>query len=704
MGELVVRDLRCSHLEEFVAHGSNVNCLALGHKSGRVMVTGGEDKKVNMWAVGKPNCIMSLSGHTSAIEAVRFGNSEEMVAAGSMSGALKIWDLEAAKIVRTLTGHKANLRSLDFHPYGDFVASGSLDTNIKLWDIKRKGCIFTYKGHTNCVNCLRFSPDGRWIASAGEDGSVKLWDLTAGKLLTELNDHTGPVNSLEFHPNEFLLASGSSDRTAKYWDLETFQCVSTTDGECGGIRSISFHPDGLCLYAATQDVLKVYGWEPARCYDTVATGWGKVVDIATAQSQLIGALYSQTNVSTYVVDLQKVQPMGGVPAEPSPEPPTVQAAPAAPPAQRLSASGRKSFQTDRPQTQSTKQQNPYKEEPQEPAGQGDDPEDDAQSVADIKDPNDYREIFQPRHGLSHSPTTTAQPFPAPPDDGIPEKDIPPPPVIVKHNTRQQPVHVPPQRAAQSSPSQQTQSRQQQQPAQPAQFAPPPVSQQPHSQPPAPHSATSVPASTVIPSQREQPVGLAVEDFLPKRGVPVVNEGQSYPSNMSEAEAISTIMKGHDAMVAVMSSRTKNLSIVRALWTGGNMKTALDSAVNMNDQAVIVDLLNVLIFKPALWNLDVCLGMLPHLKDLINSKYESYVHCGCSALKLVLKNFGPVIKETVNAPPSIGVDITREERIRKCKSCFNNLMDIRSTLDSKSHVQGKMGSTFREVQLLMSLLE
>lgn len=44
--------------EDFVAHSSNVNCLALGHKSGRVLVTGGDDKKVNLWAVGKPNCIM----------------------------------------------------------------------------------------------------------------------------------------------------------------------------------------------------------------------------------------------------------------------------------------------------------------------------------------------------------------------------------------------------------------------------------------------------------------------------------------------------------------------------------------------------------------------------------------------------------------------------------------------------------------------
>ncbi len=41
--------------------------------------------------------LQSLSGHTSPIEAVHFGNAEEMVVAGSMSGALKIWDLEAAK-------------------------------------------------------------------------------------------------------------------------------------------------------------------------------------------------------------------------------------------------------------------------------------------------------------------------------------------------------------------------------------------------------------------------------------------------------------------------------------------------------------------------------------------------------------------------------------------------------------------------------
>ena len=53
-----------------MAHAGDVNCLALGHKSGRVMVTGGEDKKVNMWAVGKPNCVLVsklLRTHTDTL-------------------------------------------------------------------------------------------------------------------------------------------------------------------------------------------------------------------------------------------------------------------------------------------------------------------------------------------------------------------------------------------------------------------------------------------------------------------------------------------------------------------------------------------------------------------------------------------------------------------------------------------------------------
>ncbi|MFS7899514.1 hypothetical protein Hanom_Chr00s062471g01785701 [Helianthus anomalus] len=42
----------------FVAHASTVNCSKIGIKYSRVLVTVGEDHKVNLWAIGKPNAIL----------------------------------------------------------------------------------------------------------------------------------------------------------------------------------------------------------------------------------------------------------------------------------------------------------------------------------------------------------------------------------------------------------------------------------------------------------------------------------------------------------------------------------------------------------------------------------------------------------------------------------------------------------------------
>lgn len=38
--------------EEFAAHAGNVNCASIGKKSSGVLVTGGDDKRVNLWTIG----------------------------------------------------------------------------------------------------------------------------------------------------------------------------------------------------------------------------------------------------------------------------------------------------------------------------------------------------------------------------------------------------------------------------------------------------------------------------------------------------------------------------------------------------------------------------------------------------------------------------------------------------------------------------
>eukprot|EP00916_Digyalum_oweni_P002128 GHVL01003957.1.p1 GENE.GHVL01003957.1~~GHVL01003957.1.p1 ORF type:complete len:312 (+),score=51.95 GHVL01003957.1:60-995(+) len=140
-------------LQELHAHTAPVRCATLGGRSGQVMATGGDDKKINVWRVGRPNALMSLGGNASSVDCVCFDSAEETLLAGFQGGGMKVYNLEAQKS-RVIEGHRTRVLCCDFHPYGDFIASGSQDTNLKIWDLRRKSCIQTYKGHKNIMSTL----------------------------------------------------------------------------------------------------------------------------------------------------------------------------------------------------------------------------------------------------------------------------------------------------------------------------------------------------------------------------------------------------------------------------------------------------------------------------------------------------------------------------------------------------------------------
>ncbi|KAL0771862.1 hypothetical protein Bca101_037013 [Brassica carinata] len=197
---------RCKYFkEEFLAHSANVNCLSIGKKTSGLLITGGDDYKVNLWAIGKPTSLMSLCGHASEVDSVAFDSAEVLVLAGASSGLIKLWDLEEAKNRVVLL--------LNFIPFGEFLASGSNDTNLKIWYIRKKGCIQTYKGHTRGIDTIKFSPDGRWVVTGGLDNAVK---------------DTG-VRSIKFHPDGRTLFCGLDDGLKQ---IEPYVIGSVDKKEC----------------------------------------------------------------------------------------------------------------------------------------------------------------------------------------------------------------------------------------------------------------------------------------------------------------------------------------------------------------------------------------------------------------------------------------------------------------------------------------
>jgi len=217
----------------------------------------------------------------------------------------------------------------------------------------------------------------------------------------------------------------------------------------------------------------------------------------------------------------------------------------------------------------------------------------------------------------------------------------------------------------------------------------------------------------VPALPDKSSNLDLDDFLPRKfGTLSMRQSpttrateENYTLEQTELEVVANVAQGHKPMSTVLNSRHRNLQVVHNLWQHKDAKLAVETAVGMNDPAVIVDLLSVIIFRPFLWSLDLCVLLLPAISDLLQSKFEVYVTTSCNSLRLILKNFAPVIKTNIEIPSQgVGVDITRQERFNKCMSCYSQLVPIKAFVLKRQAMAGKMGQTFRELHILLQVFD
>lgn len=181
------------------------------------LVTSSKDGTSKIWNVRTQACVVTLSGHTDSVEAVRWGG-EDLIYTASRDRTIKVWNPDRGILVRTLVGHGHRVNTLALS--SDFVlrtgpfdhkrtrfsspeeaheaarakyetfrrqqgherlVSGSDDFTLYVWNPKEsKHPIKRLTGHQQAVNHIAFSPDGRYFASASFDKKVKVWNGFSG--------------------------------------------------------------------------------------------------------------------------------------------------------------------------------------------------------------------------------------------------------------------------------------------------------------------------------------------------------------------------------------------------------------------------------------------------------------------------------------------------------------------------------------------
>ncbi|KAH7848108.1 hypothetical protein Vadar_033885 [Vaccinium darrowii] len=239
------------------ASGSAVVCCQFS-SDGKLLASGGHDKKIVLWSTDTLKAKSTLEEHSSLITDVRFSTSMPCLATSSFDKTVRVWDTDnPGYSLHTFTGHSAYVFSSDFHPNkDDLICSCDWDGEIRYWSINNGSCQRVFKGATTQV---RFQPRlGRYLAAAAAN-VVSIIDVETQALRHSIPGHTKPIKSICWDPSGELLASVSED-SVRVW---TFG--SGSEGDC--IHELSCN-DGnkfqTCVFHPSYASLLVIG-----CYQSL---------------------------------------------------------------------------------------------------------------------------------------------------------------------------------------------------------------------------------------------------------------------------------------------------------------------------------------------------------------------------------------------------------------------------------------------------
>ncbi|XP_020593471.1 transcriptional corepressor LEUNIG-like [Phalaenopsis equestris] len=244
---------------EIVSTRASSNKVVCCHFSsdGKLLATGGHDKKAVLWFTDNLKPKSTLEEHSFLITDVRFSPSMPRLATSSFDKTVRVWDADnPGYSLRNFTGHSASVMSLDFHPNKeDLICSCDGEGEIRYWSINNGTCARVFKGGTTQ---MRFQPRlGRCLAAAAEN-IVAVMDVETQSCLHSLQGHSKHVDSICWDPSGELLASVSED-SVRVWSLG-----SGREGECVHELNSSGNKFHSCVFHPTYPSLLVIG-----CYQSL---------------------------------------------------------------------------------------------------------------------------------------------------------------------------------------------------------------------------------------------------------------------------------------------------------------------------------------------------------------------------------------------------------------------------------------------------
>ncbi|XP_057513549.1 katanin p80 WD40 repeat-containing subunit B1 homolog KTN80.1-like isoform X2 [Actinidia eriantha] len=730
-------------LMSLCGHMSPVESLTFD-SSEALVLAGASAGAIKLWDLEETKMVRTLTGHRSNCTAVEFHPFGEFFASGAMDTNLKIWDIRKKGCIYTYNGHTQGISVIKFTPDGRWVVSGGFDNAVKVWDLTAGKLFHDFKFHEGHIRSLDFHPLEFLLATGSADGTVKFWDLETFELIgssrPDVSQLATGVRSISFHPDGRTLFCGLDD-SLKVYSWEPVICHdavnmgwSTLGDLCiddGKLMGCSYYRNSVAVWAADISLIEPYGVgvvheqnsRSKQKYDLQESPLVKVGSHRRTASSLRcpSPDYETKEIKTIYVDsgnpvaskrvgshtspkvvppsdskemttlpMQKQSPAVGVHAKtggqtntrsfivPSVVPRD------SPDGKDLTNTRRESMTSARTSTGTTVKPRHVRR----PSATKFDLERllvpvESESISKISDVAAVEPRFHDRLAANNDARETSEETHLNIKSVTPkfEKVLSPKTPSIQENCNESPIG--------------TEGK---------------------------NSVKFVNGVAVVQGRTRS----LVERFERRERVnsDEVQAPDTTPQTISETaktpliqdrhpqitgrelksgnddKLTEDLMQNHDVFLSSLRSRLTKLQVVRHFWQRSDIKGAIDAVRKLPDHSVQADLIGVLIEKMEILTLDLFSCLLPVLLNLLDSKTERHANISLEMLLKLVAVFGPVVRSTISAPKSVGVDLHAEQRLECCNQCFIQLQKVQKILPVLIRRGGLLAKCAQELNLVI----
>jgi len=213
---------------------------------GRLILTGGLDKNVQVYDRSSSKLLATLKGHTKKVTAAAFVSAEGeelpyLLVSASEDKTVRLWSTETSARAKaayaakaTISSHTGEVYAVAVHPSSSLIASAGTD-GWALHDISdpAKPATVSQLGlpEDQAATAIAFHPDGAIVGVGAANGSIHVFDVRTGTVAATFADDasSSAITSLSFSENGYILASSSAaaGSAVLIWDLRKQKVTAT---------------------------------------------------------------------------------------------------------------------------------------------------------------------------------------------------------------------------------------------------------------------------------------------------------------------------------------------------------------------------------------------------------------------------------------------------------------------------------------------